>query len=207
MRVTIPLDLSTWSFIPLPLFFHSRLTPPLLRDSYSFPSLFPQLSVQTTHDVCSFFLVNFTATVYHSSSVYTTDDSLQPSSYRYREWRKTTRVTSTLIRWRNTQNWMRLRITRLDHSSRTKKKNAYMRLEPLFGTLMDHHDRGMSSHDDRFPTRLWYLRDLRWSHSNVSVSICSTTSARMVHYQRTNAECRLMTACFSFFCLVLWSAR
>ena len=33
MRVTIPLDLSTWSFIPLPHFFHSRLAPTLLTPS------------------------------------------------------------------------------------------------------------------------------------------------------------------------------
>ena len=30
MRVTIPIDLSTWSFIPLPCFFNSRRAPPLL---------------------------------------------------------------------------------------------------------------------------------------------------------------------------------
>ena len=33
MRVTIPLDLSTWSFIPLPRFIHTRTTTPLLTPS------------------------------------------------------------------------------------------------------------------------------------------------------------------------------
>jgi hypothetical protein len=33
MSVSIPLDLSTWSFIPLPLFIHSRHSPPLLTRS------------------------------------------------------------------------------------------------------------------------------------------------------------------------------
>ena len=33
MRVTIPIDLSTWSFIPLPRFFNSRRVPPLLNQS------------------------------------------------------------------------------------------------------------------------------------------------------------------------------
>ena len=41
MRVTIPLDLSTQSFIPLPRIFHSRRAPPLLT---SFLVLFPQHS-------------------------------------------------------------------------------------------------------------------------------------------------------------------
>ena len=41
MRVIIPLDLSTWSFIPLPRFFHSRRAPPLLTPSLV---LFPQRS-------------------------------------------------------------------------------------------------------------------------------------------------------------------
>ena len=39
MRVTIPIDLSTPPFIPLPRFFNSRLTPPLLNPSLV---LFPQ---------------------------------------------------------------------------------------------------------------------------------------------------------------------
>ena len=33
MRVTIPIDLSTRSFIPLPRFFNSRRVPPLLNQS------------------------------------------------------------------------------------------------------------------------------------------------------------------------------
>ena len=41
-RVTIPLDLCTWSFIPLPCLFHSRRVPPLLTPSLV---LFPQRSV------------------------------------------------------------------------------------------------------------------------------------------------------------------
>ena len=41
MRITIPLDLSTWHFIPHPHFFHSRRTPPLLTPSQV---LFPQHS-------------------------------------------------------------------------------------------------------------------------------------------------------------------
>jgi hypothetical protein len=41
MRVTIPIDLSTWSFIPLPHFFHSRHARPLLTPSLV---LFPQRS-------------------------------------------------------------------------------------------------------------------------------------------------------------------
>ena len=50
MRVTIPIDLSTWSFIPLTLFFNSRRGPPLLTPSLV---LFPQESVQEEHGVCS----------------------------------------------------------------------------------------------------------------------------------------------------------
>ena len=41
MRFTIPMDLSTRSFIPLPRFFHSRRAPPLLTPSLV---LFPQRS-------------------------------------------------------------------------------------------------------------------------------------------------------------------
>ena len=41
MRVTIPIDLSTRPFIPLPRFFHSRRAPPLLTPSLV---LFPQRS-------------------------------------------------------------------------------------------------------------------------------------------------------------------
>ena len=48
MKVTIPIDLSTRSYIPLPRYFHSRRTPPLLNSSLVlFPSslvLFPQRS-------------------------------------------------------------------------------------------------------------------------------------------------------------------
>jgi hypothetical protein len=33
MRVTIPIDLSTWSYIPLPRFFNSRRVSPLLNQS------------------------------------------------------------------------------------------------------------------------------------------------------------------------------
>jgi hypothetical protein len=33
IRVTIPIDLSTWSFMSLPLFFNSRRVPPLLNQS------------------------------------------------------------------------------------------------------------------------------------------------------------------------------
>ena len=48
MRVTIPIDLSTWTFIPLPRFFKSRGVPPLLNQSLV---LIPQRSVQAAHDV------------------------------------------------------------------------------------------------------------------------------------------------------------
>ncbi len=41
MRVTIPIDLSTRSFIPIPRFFNSRRAPPLLNPSLV---LFPQQS-------------------------------------------------------------------------------------------------------------------------------------------------------------------
>ena len=41
IRVTIPIDLSRWSFIPLPRFFNSRRAPPLLTSSLF---LFPQHS-------------------------------------------------------------------------------------------------------------------------------------------------------------------
>ena len=51
MRVTIPLNFSTSSFIPLPRFIHSRPTPSLLTPSLV---LFPQHSAQVTHDVRSF---------------------------------------------------------------------------------------------------------------------------------------------------------
>ena len=50
MRVTIPIDLSVWSFIRLPRFFRSRRVPPLLTTPLV---LFPQNSVKGTHDVCS----------------------------------------------------------------------------------------------------------------------------------------------------------
>jgi hypothetical protein len=49
--VPIPIGLSTSPFIPLPRFFHSRRTPPLLTPSLV---LFPQHSVKVSHDVCSF---------------------------------------------------------------------------------------------------------------------------------------------------------
>jgi hypothetical protein len=42
MRVTIPIDLSTRSFIPLPRFFNSRRAPPLLHPSLTL--LLQQLS-------------------------------------------------------------------------------------------------------------------------------------------------------------------
>jgi hypothetical protein len=45
MRVTIPIDLSTRPFIPLPRFFNSRRVPPLLNQSLV---LIPQ---QSAHDV------------------------------------------------------------------------------------------------------------------------------------------------------------
>jgi hypothetical protein len=41
MRVTIPIDLSTRSFIPLPLFFNSHRVPPLLNQSLVLIPLFP----------------------------------------------------------------------------------------------------------------------------------------------------------------------
>ena len=41
VRVTIPIYLSTWSFIPLPRFFNSRRSPPLVTPSLV---LFPQNS-------------------------------------------------------------------------------------------------------------------------------------------------------------------
>jgi hypothetical protein len=47
MRVTIPIDLSTRPFIPLPRFFNSRRVPPLLNKSLV---LIPQ---QSAHDVRS----------------------------------------------------------------------------------------------------------------------------------------------------------
>ena len=42
IRFTIPIDLSTWSFIPLPRSFNSRRVPPLLNQSLV---LIPQQSV------------------------------------------------------------------------------------------------------------------------------------------------------------------
>ena len=42
MRITIPIDFSTRSFIPLPLCFNSRRVPPLLNQSMV---LFPERSV------------------------------------------------------------------------------------------------------------------------------------------------------------------
>jgi hypothetical protein len=49
MWVTIPIDLSTWSFIPLPRFLNSRRVSPLLNQSLV---LIPQQSDKVTHDVC-----------------------------------------------------------------------------------------------------------------------------------------------------------
>ena len=48
IRVTIPIDLSTRSFIPLPRFFNSRRVPPLLNQSLV---LIPQQSALAVHDV------------------------------------------------------------------------------------------------------------------------------------------------------------
>jgi len=75
MRVTIPLDLSTRPWIPLPPFFHSRRTPPLLTLSLVlFPHLslvlFPQHFLNDLpkwHMMCSFFKFGFT--FHHSPSV------------------------------------------------------------------------------------------------------------------------------------------
>ena len=50
MRVTIPIDFPTRSFIPLPRFFNSRRTPPILTPSLI---LFPQQSVKVKHGVRS----------------------------------------------------------------------------------------------------------------------------------------------------------
>ena len=47
MRITIPLDLSTLSFIPLPRFIHTGITTPLLTPVV----LFPQSSAEAAHDV------------------------------------------------------------------------------------------------------------------------------------------------------------
>ncbi len=49
MWVTIPIDLSTRSFIPLPRFLNSRRVPPLLNQSLV---LIPQQSAYVAHDVC-----------------------------------------------------------------------------------------------------------------------------------------------------------
>ena len=50
MWVTIPIDLSTWSFIPLPRFFNSRRVSPLLNQSLV---LIPQQSWFTVHHTSS----------------------------------------------------------------------------------------------------------------------------------------------------------
>ena len=65
MRVTVPIELSTRSFIPLPCFFNSRRAPPLLTPS---PVLFPQQSAWAAHGVRSFWKL-YRLTVHHSSSV------------------------------------------------------------------------------------------------------------------------------------------
>ena len=62
MRVTIPIDLSTRPFIPLPHFFNSRRTPPLLNPTLV---LFPQQSARAAHDVRSFWKL-YRLTVHHS---------------------------------------------------------------------------------------------------------------------------------------------
>jgi hypothetical protein len=54
IRVTIPIDLSTRSFIPLPRFLNSRRVPPLLNQSLV---LIPQQSAKAAHDVC--YVVSF----------------------------------------------------------------------------------------------------------------------------------------------------
>ncbi len=66
LRVTIPIDLSTRSFIPLPRFFNSRRVTTLLNQSLV---LIPPQSVEVPHDVC--YVENFIEihTVYHSSNV------------------------------------------------------------------------------------------------------------------------------------------
>ncbi len=53
MRVTIPIDLSTRPFIPLPRFFNSRRVPPLIDPSFD---LFPLQLAWAAHDVrsCAF---------------------------------------------------------------------------------------------------------------------------------------------------------
>ena len=70
MRVTIPLDLSTRAFIPLPRSFHSRRTPSLLTPSLV---LFSQLSdaLSKRHMMCVYFwqVHRVHQTVHHSSSV------------------------------------------------------------------------------------------------------------------------------------------
>jgi hypothetical protein len=52
--VKLVIDLSTWSFIPLPRFFNSRRTPPLLDPSLV---LSPEQSAETVHGVCSFWKI------------------------------------------------------------------------------------------------------------------------------------------------------
>jgi hypothetical protein len=72
MRVTIPIDLSTRSFIPLPRFFKSRRVPPLLNQSLV---LIPEQSgfQHNTHHVPWYMmcvmLKDLRLTVHHSSSV------------------------------------------------------------------------------------------------------------------------------------------
>jgi hypothetical protein len=79
MRVTIPIDLSKRTFIPLPHFFNSRRPTPLLNPPsvifplnpslVIFPSYFHNNFPQVAYDVRSLLKGLFSFTVYHSSSV------------------------------------------------------------------------------------------------------------------------------------------
>ncbi len=64
MKVTIPLDLSTWSFITLPHFFHSRLAPTLLTP---FPSLISSRFLLSVTWM-SFHFIRSTGFIVHRSS-------------------------------------------------------------------------------------------------------------------------------------------
>ena len=66
MRVTIPIDLSTRPFIPLPHFFNSRRPAPRLNPSIV---IFSQQSAKVAHGVRSFLKIFFNFTVHHSSCV------------------------------------------------------------------------------------------------------------------------------------------
>ena len=65
MRVTIPIDLCTRSFTPLPRFVNSRRPSPLLTPSLAV--ILTHQSAKVGHDVCSFLRRLLGFTVHHSS--------------------------------------------------------------------------------------------------------------------------------------------